>query len=118
MGKRIFITEAQYKKLVNEMVDEYLNPFNDQANHEEGFKVMELIGKTVVFKTNQGSTGFVVDDVQAQRDGWLLRANRQDGRSIKFRDVEGLLNGKIPAPSAILYNQGNEVSKGWVIIST
>ena len=117
MAKRIFITEAQYKKLVSKMVNESFEPWAEQADFDEGMKAAGLIGTDVVFKTKQGTTGFKVDNVQAQRDGWLLCANRQDGRSIKTRDIEGLLNGKMPAPSAILYNQGNEVSKGWVVLA-
>ena len=86
------------------MVNENTGPWLSQVDLEFGFKVAGLIGKQVVFKTNEGTTGFVVDDVQAHGEGWMLRASREDGRALYVENVEDLLNGSIPAPSAWLFN--------------
>ena len=115
MGKRIFINEAQYRTIVDAMINE--SNFFDQADHETGFKLSGLIGKNVIFKTEAGTTGFKVDDVQAQHNGWLLRASRQDGRYLLVGNIDRLLNGKSPLPIGILYNDGQEVGKGGVMIS-
>lgn len=78
MSKKLILTESQYRELVRSILNESWQ--GEQANHEEGFKLAQLIGKTVCYYNDGGKGCFKVDDIQACKDGWLLRASRSDGR--------------------------------------
>lgn len=104
---KIKINEQALRKIITESISKTLNesfdPYIMKTNNNSEL-VSQLIGKQIVFKTGNGTTGFVIDDVQANGNGWFLRAKREDGRAIYVGNIEDLLKGSITAPSAYLFN--------------
>lgn len=105
MSKKVILTEAQYKFLIGKMLNESFNL--NQADHEEGFKLVSLTGKVAYYATENGKGKFKIDYVHASKDGWAFCSSRDDGRCIVVKDYEDTDRG-ILSYNSVLLNDGIE----------
>lgn len=105
MPKKIILTESQYKTLISKMISENFD--SDQANHEEGFKLVSLVGKVAYYEAESGKGNFKVDYVHACKDGWAFCSPREDGRCIVIKGYRDVSDGII-SNNALLMTDGNE----------
>lgn len=105
MSKKVILTESQYKTLISKMISENFD--SGQANHEEGFKLISLVGKAAYYVAKSGRGNFKVDYVHACKEGWAFCSSRDDGRCIVVRNYEDIPGG-ILSYDAFLINDSNK----------